>query len=104
MVLFKIKEGFPPPLALFMSNLMSTIMNKIAIYIKRLMAILMLILSAPAFIYAQLRVFTIGDSTVQDYNDGYAPRKGWGQMLPFFFDKSKVSTFIFLIKTNELPI
>lgn len=38
---------------------------------------------------SQLRVFTIGDSTVQDYNDGYAPRKGWGQMLPFFFDKSK---------------
>ena len=89
MVLFKIKEGFSPPLALFMSHLMSTIMNKIAIYIKRLMAILMLILSAPAFINAQLRVFTIGDSTVQDYNDGYAPRKGWGQMLPFFFDKSK---------------
>ncbi len=39
--------------------------------------------------FGQLRVFTIGDSTVQDYNDGYAPRKGWGQMLPFFFDKSK---------------
>ncbi len=39
---------------------------------------------------AQIRVFTIGDSTVQDYNDGYAPRKGWGQMLPFFFDKTKV--------------
>lgn len=89
MVLFKIKEGFPPPLALFMSNLMRTIMNKLAIYIKRLMAILMLILSVPSFINAQLRVFTIGDSTVQDYNDGYAPRKGWGQMLPFFFDKSK---------------
>ena len=38
---------------------------------------------------SQLRVFTIGDSTVQDYNDGYAPRKGWGQMFPFFFDKAK---------------
>jgi lysophospholipase L1-like esterase len=41
----------------------------------------------------QLRVFTIGDSTVQDYNDGYAPRKGWGQMLPFFFDKSKAVVY-----------
>lgn len=64
-------------------------MNTLAIHIKRLIAILMLVLSVPAFLSAQLRVFTIGDSTVQDYNDGYAPRKGWGQMLPFFFDKSK---------------
>ncbi len=65
-------------------------MNKFILNIKRLMAVLMLVLSIPAFINAQVRVFTIGDSTVQDYNDGYAPRKGWGQMLPFFFDKSKV--------------
>ncbi|MCQ2191024.1 MAG: GDSL-type esterase/lipase family protein [Paludibacteraceae bacterium] len=65
-------------------------MNKFFLNIKRLIAVLMLILSIPAFINAQIRVFTIGDSTVQDYNDGYAPRKGWGQMLPFFFDKSKV--------------
>lgn len=36
------------------------------------------------------RVFTIGDSTVQDYNSGWAPRKGWGQMLPFFFNSGDV--------------
>lgn len=65
-------------------------MNTLFTYFKRVIAALMLILSIPAFINAQVRVFTIGDSTVQDYNDGYAPRKGWGQMLPFFFDKSKV--------------
>lgn len=43
--------------------------------------------------WGQLRVFTIGDSTVQDYNDGYAPRKGWGQMLPFFFDKTQAVVY-----------
>lgn len=36
------------------------------------------------------RVFTIGDSTVQDYNDGWAPRKGWGQMLQSFFSSADV--------------
>jgi lysophospholipase L1-like esterase len=36
------------------------------------------------------RIFTIGDSTVQDYNAGYYPRKGWGQVLPFFFNTANV--------------
>ena len=36
------------------------------------------------------RVFTIGDSTVQNYNDGYAPRKGWGQMLQSYFSSADV--------------
>jgi lysophospholipase L1-like esterase len=36
------------------------------------------------------RIFTIGDSTVQDYNAGYAPRKGWGQMLQSFFNTADV--------------
>jgi lysophospholipase L1-like esterase len=36
------------------------------------------------------RIFTIGDSTVQDYADGWAPRKGWGQMLQAFFDTAEV--------------
>jgi lysophospholipase L1-like esterase len=39
---------------------------------------------------AVIRIFTIGDSTVQDYTAGYAPRKGWGQMLPAFFNNSNV--------------
>lgn len=55
-----------------------------------LVAFMLLISSSYA---QQLRVFTIGDSTVQDYNDGYAPRKGWGQMLSFFFDKSKAVVY-----------
>jgi lysophospholipase L1-like esterase len=36
------------------------------------------------------RIFTIGDSTVQDYNAGYAPRKGWGQMFQAFFSSADV--------------
>lgn len=36
-------------------------------------------------------VFTIGDSTVQDYTSGYYPREGWGQVLPFFFNTDSVS-------------
>ncbi len=31
-------------------------------------------------------VYVLGDSTVQDYSAGYYPRKGWGQVLQYFFD------------------
>ena len=40
---------------------------------------------------AIIRIFTIGDSTVQDYTTGYYPRKGWGQVLPTFFNTANVS-------------
>ncbi|MFN8438646.1 MAG: GDSL-type esterase/lipase family protein [Cytophagales bacterium] len=39
---------------------------------------------------AIIKIYTIGDSTVQDYTAGYYPRKGWGQMLPYFFNSSNV--------------
>jgi lysophospholipase L1-like esterase len=39
---------------------------------------------------AIIKIYTIGDSTVQDYNSGYYPRKGWGQVLPYFFNSSNV--------------
>jgi lysophospholipase L1-like esterase len=32
-----------------------------------------------------IRIFTIGDSTVQNYAAGFYPRAGWGQVLPNFF-------------------
>lgn len=35
--------------------------------------------------------YTIGDSTVQTYTSGYYPRAGWGQVLPRFFDTTKVA-------------
>jgi len=40
---------------------------------------------------AIIRIFTIGDSTVQDYTAGYYPRKGWGQVLPVFFNATNVT-------------
>lgn len=39
---------------------------------------------------ALVRIYTIGDSTVQDYNAGYYPRKGWGQVLQSFFNATNV--------------
>lgn len=55
-------------------------------------AIIALFLTLIMPLYGQLRVYTIGDSTVQDYVEGtYYPRKGWGQMLPYFFDTGNVT-------------
>ena len=39
---------------------------------------------------AIIKIYTIGDSTVQDYTAGYYPRKGWGQVLPYFFNTANV--------------
>jgi len=36
-------------------------------------------------------VYTIGDSTVQTWNSGYYPKAGWGQVLPKFFDSTRVN-------------
>ncbi len=35
-------------------------------------------------------IYTIGDSTVQNYAQGYYPRKGWGQVLQHFFNADSV--------------
>lgn len=35
-------------------------------------------------------IYTIGDSTVQDYTDYYYPQTGWGQVLQYFFDEENV--------------
>ena len=39
---------------------------------------------------AIVRLYTIGDSTVQNYTAGYYPRTGWGQVLQSFFQTSGV--------------
>jgi hypothetical protein len=39
---------------------------------------------------AIIKIYTIGDSIVQDYTAGYYPRKGWGQVLPAFFNSANV--------------
>jgi lysophospholipase L1-like esterase len=46
---------------------------------------------APSSAMALPTIYTVGDSTVQSYTAGYYPRAGWGQVLPFFFDSSKVT-------------
>ncbi len=37
------------------------------------------------------KIYIIGDSTVQTYNDSFYPQAGWGQVLGMFFDKSRVT-------------
>jgi len=60
--------------------------------IKKVIALFLVLVSLTASpLWGQLRVFTIGDSTVQDYTEGYSPRKGWGQMLQYFFTTSGVT-------------
>jgi lysophospholipase L1-like esterase len=39
---------------------------------------------------AIITVHTIGDSTVQIWNSGYYPKKGWGQVLQYFFNAANV--------------
>lgn len=36
------------------------------------------------------KIYIIGDSTVQTYNESYYPMMGWGQVLDLFFDAGKV--------------
>jgi lysophospholipase L1-like esterase len=36
-------------------------------------------------------IYTVGDSTVQTWASGYYPKTGWGQVLPKFFDSTKVN-------------
>ncbi|MBC6905521.1 hypothetical protein DWB84_08645 [Saccharophagus sp. K07] len=43
--------------------------------------------------YPAARVFLIGDSTVSDYNSGYYPMIGWGQVFGKFFRSDKITVF-----------
>ncbi|MGF7230027.1 rhamnogalacturonan acetylesterase [Arachidicoccus sp.] len=38
----------------------------------------------------KIRIFMAGDSTMQNYNIAKTPQRGWGQMLPDFFNKNVV--------------
>lgn len=46
---------------------------------------------AQSFAYAIPTLYTVGDSTVQIWAPGFFPKEGWGQVLPFFFDTTKVA-------------
>ena len=39
---------------------------------------------------AKVRLWTIGDSTVQIWESPYFPKAGWGQVLQYFFDANEV--------------
>ena len=34
----------------------------------------------------QIRIFMAGDSTMMDYQDSWYPQKGWGEVLPSYFN------------------
>lgn len=36
-------------------------------------------------------IYLIGDSTVANWSSGYFPKEGWGQVLPYYFDSTKVT-------------
>ena len=41
-------------------------------------------------VWAEVTIYLCGDSTMQDWNDGYYPKQGQGQDFHFWFDKAKV--------------
>ena len=41
--------------------------------------------------YPKATVFLIGDSTMSDYNAGYYPQTGWGQVFQPFFNQEKIA-------------
>ena len=42
-------------------------------------------------VWAKITIYMCGDSTMQDYEDGYYPRQGQGQDFQFWFDPTKVT-------------
>ena len=40
-----------------------------------------------------IKIFTIGDSTVSNYNSSQYPWAGWGQELNYFFDSNKIVVY-----------
>ena len=41
-------------------------------------------------VWAEVTIYLCGDSTMQDWNDGYYPKQGQGQDFHYWFDKAKV--------------
>lgn len=52
--------------------------------------VVLLLMTLPYKAMAKVRVWTIGDSTVQPYGASEYPRTGWGQVLGLFFDDTQV--------------
>ena len=43
-----------------------------------------------SIVWAEVTIYMCGDSTMQDWNEGYYPKQGQGQDFHFWFDKAKV--------------
>lgn len=73
----------------------STARRLTSAFVRRLVSFTPVALVAIAFAPATARalpvVYTCGDSTVQTWASGYYPKTGWGQVIPKFFDSTKVT-------------
>ena len=49
-------------------------------------------------------IYVVGDSTVQTYKDNVYPQTGWGQVLGYFFDASRVKVNNYAIGENDSVI
>ena len=43
--------------------------------------------------WSAVTIYMCGDSTMQDWNEGYYPKQGMGQDFGYFFDASAVSVY-----------
>ncbi len=53
-------------------------------------AVIASMLAAPA-VLAKVTIYMCGDSTMQDWNEGYYPKQGQGQDFHFWFDPTKAT-------------
>lgn len=63
----------------------------IKLFDKILHSVIVASLVGVTFVWSQVTIYMLGDSTMQDYDEGYYPRQGQGQDFQFWFDPSKVT-------------
>ncbi|WP_295678060.1 GDSL-type esterase/lipase family protein [uncultured Fibrobacter sp.] len=61
-----------------------TILNKIC------QTVVLASIVVSSIVWAEVTIYMCGDSTMQDWNEGYYPKQGQGQDFHFWFDKAKV--------------
>ncbi|MBR5764996.1 MAG: carbohydrate esterase, partial [Bacteroidaceae bacterium] len=60
-------------------------------FVKSLMLTAALLITAMTGIKAQIKVHSIGDSTMQTYDESSTDKRGWAQMLQQFFNAEFVT-------------
>ena len=61
-----------------------TILNKIC------QTVVLASIVVSSIVWAEVTIYMCGDSTMQDWKEGYYPKQGQGQDFHFWFDKAKV--------------